>query len=85
MIEAGYPDVVIRDWSGVVAKAGTPPSVVDRLNAELSAALRLPESRERLAKLGIEPELLSAGDFAALIGSESARWGKLVQTAGLKP
>ncbi len=85
MSEAGYPQVVIRDWSGLVAKAGTPEAAVSRLHGEIMAALQSAQTRERLTKIGVQPELLSITEFGALIRSETARWGQLVRIAGVKP
>ncbi|HEX9462643.1 MAG TPA: tripartite tricarboxylate transporter substrate-binding protein [Alphaproteobacteria bacterium] len=85
MVEAGHPDVVVRDWSGVIAKAGTPEPVLARLRSELAEALRSAVVRERLAQIGIEPDIQTAAAFGDLIRSETARWSQLVQTAGIKP
>ena len=55
MAESGLPGFDVSTWFGVFAPAGTPPAVVERLNREFTAALRSPEMRERLARMGAEP------------------------------
>jgi len=85
MVEAGFPDFLIRDWQGLVVRAGTPDGVVERLNAELNRAMALPEVRAQLGKIGAEPATGSARAFDELIASEVRRWGRLVKEAGIKP
>lgn len=85
MIEAGHPEVVVRDWSGVVAKAGTPDTVLKRLRSELAGALQQPAVRERLAQIGVDLDVQSAEAFSDLIKAETARWTHLVQVAGIRP
>jgi tripartite-type tricarboxylate transporter receptor subunit TctC len=50
LVEIGYPDFVIDAWAGVVAPTGTPPSIIDKLNASISAGLKTPAAQQSLAK-----------------------------------
>ena len=84
MAEAGLPDFEVTSWYALVAPAGTPAAIVDRLNAEIVKALASPDVRERLAALGVEPVGNSPSEFAAMQKSESARWAKLAKEAHLR-
>jgi tripartite-type tricarboxylate transporter receptor subunit TctC len=85
MAELGYPAIQIRDWQGVLVKAGTPRPVVDRLNAEIVKIVAAPEMRERLERIGAEPQTGAPEAFGELMRTEVERWGKLVREAGIKP
>jgi len=83
--EAGLPGAEAVSWFGVFATAGTPKAVVDRLNAAMVAAIRKPDVQARMADVGAEPVGSSPEEFARLIRSEIDKWGKVIQTAGVKP
>lgn len=84
MAESGYPGFNVTGWDGLVARAGTPAAIVDRLNAELVKAAQAADVEERFAGLGVEPVMGSGAEFRALISSEVTKWGSLVQSAGIK-
>ena len=71
-------------WYGVMAPAGTPPAIVARLHAELMAALRTPDLKDKLVAQGLEPASYTPEEFSALIVSELAKWAKVVTAAGIK-
>ena len=75
--EQGYPTVEIGHWAGLLAPQGTPQPIIDRMNAELQAALKAPEVAEKLAPTGIEPAGGSVAEFAAFITSERNRLGAI--------
>src|SRR5262245_17057157 len=83
--ESGVPGYEDTTWFGMIAPAGTPPAIVNRLNAELIKAARSAEVVERLAPDGGEPVGNSPEQFAQLINAEIARWRKVVKSAGIKP
>jgi tripartite-type tricarboxylate transporter receptor subunit TctC len=83
MAEAGYADFVVRDWLGLVAKAGTPPQAVAALNAALQKALASAQVRATFAKLGADAAPGSAQAFGAFADQEIARWGKVSKQAHL--
>lgn len=85
LAEQGVPDMVIEQWWGMVAPAGTPAPVIERLRAELHAALGHPEVRERLRTLAIEKQPGTPAEFARFIEREMERWGKVARDAGVKP
>ena len=82
--EAGYKGSAYNYWAGLLAPAGTPPAVIERLNKELVAVLALPEVKERLAKIGADPSPISPAEFDALIVRELVENGELVKAAGIK-
>lgn len=82
--EAGYPDLEVTGWYGIVVPAGTPKDAVARLNAELLRALGQADVKERLTAAGLDPAPSSDEEFAALIRNEYTRWGKVIKAAGLK-
>jgi tripartite-type tricarboxylate transporter receptor subunit TctC len=70
---------------GFLAPAGTPRAIVDKLNAEINAALKLPDVRTKLEAAGIEVQGGTPQAYAALIKSDLAKWGKVVKAAGIEP
>ncbi len=85
MDEAGVAGFTGGTWFGVLAPARTPQLVIERLNKEISAILRAPEVVQTFNERGIEPVGNSAAEFRAFIESESKRWLKVAQDAGVKP
>ncbi|MFS2098064.1 Bug family tripartite tricarboxylate transporter substrate binding protein [Variovorax sp. Varisp85] len=70
---------------GFLAPAGTPQAIVARLNAEINAALKLPDVRAKLEAVGVEIQGGTPQAYAALIKSDLAKWGKVVKEAGIQP
>jgi tripartite-type tricarboxylate transporter receptor subunit TctC len=68
---------------GFLAPAGTPKAIIDRLNAEINAALKMPDVRAKLEAAGIDVQGGSAQDYAALIKSDLQKWGRVVKEAGI--
>jgi tripartite-type tricarboxylate transporter receptor subunit TctC len=85
VIESGLPGYEVRGWYGLLVPGKTPPAIVQRLNQELQHVLRDAETLKRFAARGIEPMPGTAGEFAALIRSEIAKWAKVVKEAGIQP
>lgn len=85
MREAGVPDFESYNWQGVIAPAGTPRAIVERLNREINAILTQPATRNLIASTGSEVGGGTADAFGALIRSETEKWGKVVRQAGIKP
>ena len=84
VIETGVANFVYESWNGVAAPAGTPPEIVQRLNAEIVKVVALPEVRDRLIALGYDPASNSPAEFAAMVASDYQRFGKLVKEIGLR-
>lgn len=85
MEEAGYPGFLVTSWSGVLAPAGTPKPVLDKLHAAITAALAMDSVKKKLEAVGQQVEGSSPEEFAALIKKDTARWRKVLQDAGIKP
>jgi tripartite-type tricarboxylate transporter receptor subunit TctC len=83
--EAGVPGFEALQWYGLLAPAGTPPEIVNRLQARIAEALRLPDVGERLAADGAEPVANTPGAFAALIRDELDKWAKVAKAANIRP
>jgi tripartite-type tricarboxylate transporter receptor subunit TctC len=84
MMESGFPGLSLYFWSGLWVPVGTPAAVVSRLNAETNAALRSPEMKASMDKLGIEATIGSPQDFAAFIADEAPKWARIVEASGVK-
>jgi len=80
----GLPDFQVIAWNGLYAPKGTPPAVVQKLNAELAKALAQPEVRQRLLELGHEPGGGTPAELEAFARSERLKWQPLIIQAGLK-
>ena len=84
MIESGLPGFEATSWYSVVAPAGTPKAIVDRLNAEIVKALNTPEMRQRLADDGAEVESSTPAELARFVHAEIAKWAKAVKDSGAR-
>jgi tripartite-type tricarboxylate transporter receptor subunit TctC len=82
--ELGHPQIAVSLWYGVLAPAGTPRFVIDKLNSEVTKALVSPEVRERLLAQGAEPSPGSPEAFASFMQEEMAKWAPVVKQAGVK-
>ncbi len=83
--EAGVPGYEVTVWFGLVAPAGTPRDVVDKLNGEVKKILAMPDVREKFAAQGVEPLGSTPEQFGTHIREQMAKWGKVVKDAGVKP
>jgi len=82
--ELGYPKVAVSLWYGLLAPAGTPRPVIDRLNRETRKVLEAADIREKLLAQGAEPMPGSPEAFASFMHEESAKWAPVVKQAGVK-
>jgi tripartite-type tricarboxylate transporter receptor subunit TctC len=82
--EAGYPGYEANTWNGIVAPAGTPRPIVDKLNAAMVKVLRSPEVRETMTADGAEPVYNTPDEFRAYVRDCHGKWAKVIKTAGLK-
>jgi tripartite-type tricarboxylate transporter receptor subunit TctC len=84
MAEAGIPDIEIVLWSGLLAPAGTPAAIVRKLQDEVARVVRLPEIRERLAGMAIDPVGNTSEEFARIIAADIAKWTAVAKAANIK-
>jgi len=84
LLELGYMDAPYDAMFGIVTPAGTPPAVIERLNAVVNEGLRSPEMRASLARLGIEPVISTPQEFTAIIAQEIPKWAEVVRITGVK-
>ena len=82
--ELGYPGYELAAWYGVLAPARTSAAIVNPLSAELAKAVAVPDVREKLLALGIEPVGSTPGEFTEHLKKEIARWTPIIANAGIK-
>ncbi|HEY6720980.1 MAG TPA: tripartite tricarboxylate transporter substrate binding protein [Burkholderiales bacterium] len=83
--ESGVPGYEATNWWGIIAPAGTPRPVIDKLHKELSVILATSETKKRFETEGGEAVQMSSDDFGRFIASETVKWAKVVKAAGIKP
>ncbi|OZI61095.1 Bug family tripartite tricarboxylate transporter substrate binding protein [Bordetella genomosp. 11] len=84
MKESGLPGVFVTTWNGVIAPAGTPPAVIDKLAQALKQAVEDPGIQQKLAAVGAEPMYTPPQAFAGIVRDDYARWSALIKKAGIK-
>jgi tripartite-type tricarboxylate transporter receptor subunit TctC len=84
LIEGGVPDFIALTFTGVVAPAGTPARIVDKLNAAINESLKPPEVVAALGRLGSEVRPGPSAEFAAFLAKERDKWGDVVTRTGIK-
>jgi tripartite-type tricarboxylate transporter receptor subunit TctC len=84
MIEGGLTDFIASSWSGIMAPAGTPKDIINRLNAEVNAGLKSPDMQDRFNKLAAEARPGTPEEFAAFITRELPKWQAMAKLAGVK-
>jgi len=82
--ESGFPDLQGAFWACVAAPAGTPETIVSRLNQLTNRVLQSPDIEASLAKFGAKQRSGSPQDLAALWKRETQKWGKIISAAGIK-
>ena len=82
--EAGMPGLESASWLGVMAPAGTPKAIVEKVNREINAILKSPEIVKRYNDLGAETLIGSPEDFARYLDLETKKWGEVVRFSGAK-
>ncbi|MBI4536584.1 MAG: tripartite tricarboxylate transporter substrate binding protein [candidate division NC10 bacterium] len=81
--EAGIDNFVVYIWFGVFAPAGTPRDIVNRLNAEWIKIAAMPDTKEQIQKVGLDPLSSTPEEFSEFIKAEIARWGKVIKGANI--
>jgi tripartite-type tricarboxylate transporter receptor subunit TctC len=82
--EAGLPGFDLRPWQGMLAPAGTPRPIVDRLSGEVGRIVSMPDVRDKLLQLGMEPLVSTPEQFAALLQADMAKAAKVAKVANIR-
>ena len=85
LVEQGWPTLVATNWNGLIAPAGTPAAIVDRLNREINAILAAPDVTEQFATMGVSALGGSKAQFATLLEEEEKKWAEVIRKADIKP
>ena len=83
--EAGLAGVEVGSGVGLVAPAGTPPDIVDKLNREIAKIIATPGFHERMAAIGVDVVGTTPAAYAKILSDDYEKWGKVVAAAGIKP
>ena len=73
-----YPNMVYESWLGIIAPAGTPPAIVERLNREIRAVVDMPEVRQKMIDFGGQPQASSPAEFRARVERDIANMRKVM-------
>lgn len=84
LAEAGVPGFEMQSWQGIFAPAGTPKAIVDRLDKEIASIVAMPDVKEKLRNMGVEPDGRSSEAFVAFQRAEIVKWGKVIKDAGIQ-
>lgn len=78
------PGYVGDAWHGLFAPAGTPSAIIEKLSADVAKVLAMPEVREKLANIGLEPVGTTPAEFGTIVRNDHAKWGKVIRDANIK-
>ena len=81
--EAGLPDYVASGWFAMLAPRGTPKPIIDKINAEIAAAIADPAVREKFIQQGAEPTAVSPAEAAKFLAAETTKWADIITKAGI--
>jgi tripartite-type tricarboxylate transporter receptor subunit TctC len=84
LAESGYPEIALVEWFGMIAPAGVPLAIRQKLNTEIIRIMNLPEVKDKLAAQGVAFEGGTIDEFDQFIKSDYAKWAKLIKDAGIK-
>ena len=83
--ESGMPGYQVYEWNAIFAPAGTPPAIINRLQAEIAKVVKIPEVRDRMLALGGEIVASSPADLGAWVREQTASWARVVRDGNIKP
>jgi tripartite-type tricarboxylate transporter receptor subunit TctC len=82
--ESGFPDFNVLTWNGLMAPAGTPNDIVDKIAAEVGRAVKDPQFAARLDQYGADPLGNTPAEFSAMVAADTALWADTIRSLGLK-
>jgi tripartite-type tricarboxylate transporter receptor subunit TctC len=85
MMESGLPQLALSFSAGILAPAGTPPAILEKLNSEMNEALKSPEMIASFAKLGFEPKSWSTAQYGKFLAGEMRKWPPIIKASGVQP
>lgn len=85
VMESGLPGYQVSSWNSLAAPAKTPPDIIDKLQREVAAILQMPDVRQSLLDLGIEPRASTPAALKQLLVAEIEKWRAVIQRAGIEP
>jgi tripartite-type tricarboxylate transporter receptor subunit TctC len=83
MQESGVPNFEVNSWYGLMAPAGTPAAILDKINADMHTALRAPEVEKRMQDVAMPPSPTTRQEFDQFVREEVARWARVIKEAGI--
>jgi len=83
MQESGVPDFEVNSWYGLMAPAGTPAAILDKINADVHTALGAPEVEKRMQEVAMPPAPTTRQEFDQFVRGEVARWARVIKEAGI--
>jgi tripartite-type tricarboxylate transporter receptor subunit TctC len=84
MAESGFPGFEAVPWFGLMAPAGTPPAIIEKLHRDTVRVLAMPDVRKKMQDLGLDVIGNAPAEFAAVIRSEIPQWAKVIKDAGIR-
>jgi tripartite-type tricarboxylate transporter receptor subunit TctC len=84
MAESGYPGFEAVPWFGLMAPAGTPPAIIERLHRETAKIMAMPDVKKKLHDIGADVIGGAPAELAAVIEREIPQWAKVIKGAGIK-
>jgi len=81
--ESGFPQYVVRGWNGIAARAGTPPDVLQTLNAAISRALAMPDLQEKTRRLGMTARGSTPQEMRDRLAADIVKWREVIDKAGI--
>jgi tripartite-type tricarboxylate transporter receptor subunit TctC len=85
VVEAGISNYEATVWWGLVAAAGTPADIVEKIDSAAEQSLAEPATREKLSEIGVVVDAMSPEPFGRFLRAETARWSSVIRDANIKP
>jgi tripartite-type tricarboxylate transporter receptor subunit TctC len=82
--EAGMPELVVVTWYGLLAPTGVKPDIIERLNAEVVKLMNAPETKNKLAQVGLDVATSTPAEFGTFVRAEYEKWGRVIKAANIR-
>jgi tripartite-type tricarboxylate transporter receptor subunit TctC len=84
LAEVGAPDLFVTNWFAYFVPAATPAAIIGRLNGEINRTLKMPDVREKLLAIGLDPLGTTPEELGRFVREESEKYGRTIKAAGIK-